>query len=210
MLHKGQAMKVLIVEDDTVAASHVAEGLKGSGWRADVVEDGIAGLSAALDYTYDAIILDRMLPGLDGLSMLKSLRAAGNSTPVLILTAVGETLDRVEGLRAGADDYLPKPFALSELEARLEAIARRPAGEAATTTTLEIAGLELDLLKRRVTRDGILLELLPKEFALLEELMRADGRVLSRAILLERVWDFHFEPNSIVGERSEARGVGKE
>src|SRR3546814_4368161 len=98
MLHKGRAMKVLIVEDDTGAASHVAEGRKGSGWRADVVEDGIAGLSAALDYTYDAIILERMLPGLDGLSMLKSLRAAGNSTPVLILTAVGETLDRVEGL----------------------------------------------------------------------------------------------------------------
>lgn len=192
-------MKLLLVEDDRVAATHVRDALASSGWRTDIAGDGMEGLNAALNYDYDAIILDRLLPELDGLSVLKSLRAAGRKTPVIMLTAIGAIDDRVEGLRAGADDYLPKPFSLSELEARLEALVRRP-----TTTTqatlLRCGDLELDLLARRVRRAGQDLDLLPKEFALLEELMRAEGRVLSKAMLLERVWDFNFDPNSTVVE----------
>lgn len=162
------------------------------------------GLNAALNYEYDAIILDRLLPGLDGLSVLKSLRAAGRRMPVIMLTAIGAIDDRIEGLRSGADDYLPKPFSLSELEARLEALVRRPS-TTAQATALRCGDLELDLLARRVRRAGHDLDLLPKEFALLEELMRAEGRVLSKAMLLERVWDFNFDPNSTVVETHVSR-----
>lgn len=192
-------MKILIIEDDKIAAKHVADGLRGSGWRADTAHDGVEGLTAALNYSYDAIVLDRLLPSLDGLAVLKSLRASGKTTPVIMLTALGDLDDRVEGLRAGADDYLPKPFAISELEARLAAVVRRPATEAALTV-LTAGDLQLDLLKREASRSNVPIDLLPKEFALLEELMRADGRVLSRAMLLERVWNFNFEPNSTVVE----------
>lgn len=192
-------MKLLLVEDDRVAATHVSDALASSGWRTDIAGNGMEGLNAALNYDYDAIILDRLLPELDGLSVLKSLRAAGRKTPVIMLTAIGATDDRVEGLRAGADDYLPKPFSLSELEARLEALVRRPT-TTAQATVLRCGDLELDLLARRVRRADQDLDLLPKEFALLEELMRAEGRVLSKAMLLERVWDFNFDPNSTVVE----------
>lgn len=197
-------MKLLLVEDDRVAASHVSDALASSGWRTDIAADGMEGLNAALNYDYDAIVLDRLLPELDGLSVLKSLRAAGRKTPVIMLTAIGATDDRIEGLRAGADDYLPKPFSLSELEARLEALVRRPS-TTAQATALRCGDLELDLLARRVRRSGQDLDLLPKEFALLEELMRAEGRVLSKAMLLERVWDFNFDPNSTVVETHVSR-----
>ncbi|MEL7708296.1 response regulator transcription factor [Citromicrobium bathyomarinum] len=197
-------MKLLLVEDDRVAASHVSDALASSGWRTDIAADGMEGLNAALNYDYDAIVLDRLLPELDGLSVLKSLRAAGRKTPVIMLTAIGATDDRIEGLRAGADDYLPKPFSLSELEARLEALVRRPS-TTAQATALRCGNLELDLLARRVRRSGQDLDLLPKEFALLEELMRAEGRVLSKAMLLERVWDFNFDPNSTVVETHVSR-----
>lgn len=197
-------MKLLLVEDDRVAASHVSDALASSGWRTDIAADGMEGLNAALNYDYDAIVLDRLLPELDGLSVLKSLRAAGRKTPVIMLTAIGATDDRIEGLRAGADDYLPKPFSLSELEARLEALVRRPS-TTAQATALCCGNLELDLLARRVRRSGQDLDLLPKEFALLEELMRAEGRVLSKAMLLERVWDFNFDPNSTVVETHVSR-----
>lgn len=197
-------MKLLIVEDDRIAASHISDALVSSGWRTDIAGDGMEGLNAALNYEYDAIILDRLLPGLDGLSVLKSLRAAGRRMPVIMLTAIGAIDDRVEGLRSGADDYLPKPFSLSELEARLEALVRRPS-TTAQATALRCGDLELDLLARRVRRAGHDLDLLPKEFALLEELMRAEGRVLSKAMLLERVWDFNFDPNSTVVETHVSR-----
>ncbi len=197
-------MKLLIVEDDRIAASHISDALVSSGWRTDIAGDGMEGLNAALNYEYDAIILDRLLPGLDGLSVLKSLRAAGRRMPVIMLTAIGAIDDRIEGLRSGADDYLPKPFSLSELEARLEALVRRPS-TTAQATALRCGDLELDLLARRVRRAGHDLDLLPKEFALLEELMRAEGRVLSKAMLLERVWDFNFDPNSTVVETHVSR-----
>ena len=148
---------------------------------------------------YDVIILDRMVPGMDGLSMLKALRASGVSTPVIFLTAVSGVDDRVEGFEAGADDYLVKPFAFSELAARLNALGRRP-GTAKEVTTLSVAGLRMDLVKRRVTRDDHTIELMPKEFALLEYFMRSEGRVLSKTMLLERVWGFYFDTQTSVVE----------
>ena len=149
----------------------------------------------ALRGSYDAIVLDRMLPGMDGLAVIRALRAAAVSTPVLFLTAIGGVDDRVEGLEAGADDYLVKPFAFSELAARLAALGRRPVAMGPQTLRV-IHDLELDLLHRKVTRNGQLIELLPKGFTLLEYFMRNEGRVLSRTMLLEHVWDFHFDPQS--------------
>jgi len=192
-------MKILIVEDDTATRDYVLSGLKGAGHGVDVADDGVDGLAMALRATYDAIILDRMLPGMDGLAILKALRASKVHTPVLFLTAVGGLDDRVEGLEAGADDYLVKPFAFSELAARLAAVSRRP-DRTAEETRLCVADLELDLIRRRVTRAGQNIELLPKEFALLEYFMRNEGRVLSKTMLLERVWDFHFDPQTTVVE----------
>ena len=148
---------------------------------------------------YDAIVLDRMVPGMDGLSLLKALRAGHSKTPVIFLTAISGVEDRVEGLEAGADDYLVKPFAFSELAARLAAIARRPV-LAAEQTRLVVADLEMDLIRRKVSRAGKTIDLLPKEFALLEYFMRSEGRVLSKTMLLERVWDFHFDPRTSVVE----------
>lgn len=196
-------MKILIVEDDAATRDYVLSGLNGSGHSADSTADGVDGLAMALRGGYDAIILDRMLPGMDGLAILKALRASKLDTPVLFLTAISGLDDRVEGLEAGADDYLVKPFAFSELAARLAAIARRPArtaGQTAEETRLRVADLELDLIRRRVTRAGQEIELLPKEFALLEYFMRNEGRVLSKTMLLERVWDFHFNPRTTVVE----------
>lgn len=192
-------MKILLVEDDAVTRKYVLAGLRSAGHVVDDVTDGIDALTLALRDSYDAAILDRMLPGMDGLSVLKAMRSANVQTPVLFLTAISGIDDRVEGLEAGADDYLTKPFAFSELSARLGAISRRPA-KSLEQTRLVIGDLEMDLLRRLVTRAGQPIELLTKEFQLLEYFMRSEGRVLSRTMLLEQVWDFHFDPQTTVVE----------
>ncbi|MGH7053064.1 MAG: winged helix-turn-helix domain-containing protein [Stellaceae bacterium] len=190
-------MKILIVEDDRETASYLGKGLGESGYTVDRAGDGRDGLYLASSGGYDAIVLDRMLPGMDGLAMLGALRAAEIRTPALILSALGQVHDRVRGLRAGADDYLVKPFAFSELLARLEALLRRGAG-APSATGLRVGDLELDLLTRTVKRQGKPIELLPREFRLLEYLMRNAGHVVTRTMLLEHVWDYHFDPQTNV------------
>ncbi len=192
-------MWVLVVEDDRRAADYVARGFIQAGHSCDVVHDGRDGLFQATREPYDVVVVDRMLPGLDGLSLVKALRAARISTPALFLTAVGGVDDRVDGLEAGGDDYLVKPFAFSELLARANALARRPRLQE-QKTVLRVADLELDLLRRQVTRAGQIIDLQPREFTLLEVLMRGEGRVVTRTMLLERVWDFHFDPKTSVVE----------
>jgi len=192
-------MRILLLEDDPSAADYVARGLTESGHVCDVLTEGTDALFQASRETYDVLVVDRMVPGLDGLSVVRALRAAGRKTPVLFLTALGGIDDRVEGLEAGGDDYLTKPFAFAELLARVNALARRPPVQA-VKTTLRVADLELDLLARRARRGGQLIDLLPKEFTLLEVLMRNEGRVVTRTMLLERVWDFHFDPKTSVVE----------
>jgi len=190
-------MKVLVVEDDRETSAYLAKGLGESGYVVDRVGDGREGLFLASSGDYDAIVLDRMLPGMDGLALLAALRAADIRTPALILSALSSVDDRVKGLRAGGDDYLVKPFAFSELLARLEALLRR--GAASTTTTkLRVADLELDLLTRTVKRRDKPIEVLPREFRLLEYLMRNAGHVVTRTMLLEHVWDYHFDPQTNV------------
>jgi two-component system, OmpR family, response regulator len=190
-------MKILVVEDDRDTAAYLAKGLSESGYTVDRSGDGRDGLYMASSGGYGAIILDRMLPEMDGLALLGALRAAEIRTPALILSALGSVDDRVRGLRAGGDDYLVKPFAFSELLARLEALLRRGA-TAPATTSLRIADLELDLLTRTVRRGGKSIELLPREFHLLEYLMRNAGHVVTRTMLLEHVWDYHFDPQTNV------------
>ena len=190
-------MKLLVVEDDRETASYLLKGLRESGYSVDRAADGREGLFMASSGGYDAIVLDRMLPGMDGLTLLGALRAAEIGTPALILSALGSVDDRVKGLRAGGDDYLVKPFAFSELLARIEALLRRGAG-APAVTTLRVADLELDLLTRTVRRGGKPVELLPREFRLLEYLMRNAGHVVTRTMLLEHVWDYHFDPQTNV------------
>lgn len=193
-------MRLLIIEDDTAVADYVRRGLTESGHVCDVLADGTDGLFQATRESYDVLIVDRMLPGLDGLSLVRALRAATVRTPVLFLTALGGVDDRVAGLDAGGDDYLTKPFAFAELLARVHALARRPPAQDIRTTTLQIADLALDLMRRQAVRAGRPIDLLPKEFVLLEVLMRAEGRVVTRTMLLERVWDFHFDPKTSVVE----------
>ena len=190
-------MKVLIIEDDRVASSYLAKSLGESGHVSDVVEDGGLGLQRALHETYDALIVDRMLPGLDGLALIGRLRDAGRTTPVLIVSALGEVDERVRGLRAGGDDYLVKPYAFAELLARLEVLVDRRSG-APAETALRVADLELDMLSRRVQRAGRKIELKPREFLILEYLMRHRGQVVTRTMLLESVWDYHFDPQTNV------------
>jgi len=190
-------VKVLIVEDDRVAASYLAKALGESGHVADCVEDGVQGLQRALHEPYDALIVDRMLPGIDGLSLIGRLRADGRSTPVLIVSALGEVDERVRGLRAGGDDYLVKPYAFAELLARLEVLVDRRRGTPAQTT-LQVADLELNMLSRSVRRAGRKIELKPREFLILEYLMRHAGQVVTRTMLLESVWDYHFDPQTNV------------
>lgn len=196
----GNAVKILLVEDDPETAEYVARGLAESGHVVDRCADGRQGLFLASSGSYDAIVLDRMLPGLDGLGALRAMRAAGVKTPALLLTARAGVGDRVEGLDAGADDYLGKPFAFAELLARLNALRRRPPLQEAEPTVLRIADLEMDLLRRTVTRGGRRIELQPREFRLLEYLMRRPGRVVTRTMLLEGVWDFSFDPRTSVVE----------
>jgi len=191
-------MRVLIIEDDEVVAKFIAKGLRQQGYLVDVARDGREGLFLALEQAYDVMIVDRMLPALDGLSVLKTVRLAGNTTPILILSALADVDNRVEGLRAGGDDYLTKPFAFSELVARLEALQRRPRGGAAADTVYRAGALELDPRRRTVIRAGEPIRLLPREFALLEYLMRNRGQVVTRTMLLENVWDYHFDPQTNV------------
>ena len=194
-------MRILLVEDDPETSRFIRKGLEEAGHVVDHAADGRQGLLLALDADHDALVVDRMLPGLDGLSIVRSLRAAGRDTPVLVLSALGEVDDRVEGLRAGGDDYLVKPFALAELSARLEALARRRSAGAAVAqpaARLAVADLEMDLLARTVKRAGRAIELKPREFRLLEHLLRHAGQVVTRTMLLEAVWDYHFDPQTNV------------
>ncbi|HEV8015231.1 MAG TPA: response regulator transcription factor [Stellaceae bacterium] len=190
-------MKLLIIEDDREAAAYISKGLSESGYVIDIAHEGRDGLFMASSGNYDALIVDRMLPGMDGLSVIGALRATDIRVPVLILSALGAVDDRVKGLRAGGDDYLVKPFAFAELLARLEALLRRGAG-APATTKLRVGDLEMDLLARTVHRASQEIDLLPREFRLLEFLMRHAGQVVTRTMLLENVWDYHFDPQTNV------------
>ena len=190
-------MRVLVIEDDTETLDFIVQGLSEAGHVADKADNGKDGLFMALEEPYDAIVVDRMLPGLDGLSIVQTLRSEGKRIPILILSALGEVNDRVAGLRKGGDDYLVKPFAFSELLARLEVLSRRGDGET-PETTLSVGDLTLDLLARTVTRAGRTIQLQPRELRLLEHLMRHQGQVVTRTMLLEKVWDYHFDPQTNV------------
>jgi two-component system OmpR family response regulator len=190
-------MRVLVIEDDNDVAAYLGKALREVGAVVDRAADGKEGLLLAATEPYDVLVVDRMLPGLDGLSILRTLRASGNAVPALILSALGDVDDRVAGLRAGGDDYLAKPFAFSELQARIEALLRR-ARPTTAETTLRVGDLEMDLLARELTRGGRRIELQPREFRLLEYLMRHAGQVVSRTMLLENVWDYHFDPQTNV------------
>jgi two-component system OmpR family response regulator len=192
-------MKLLVIEDDLETSTYLANGLEEHGHVVDRAGNGHDGLFLAVTGQYDVMIVDRMLPGLDGVGVVKAARAAGNKTPALFLSTLGGIDDRVTGLDAGGDDYLVKPFAFAELLARVNALGRRPA-LSPTVTLLQVADLQLDLLKHRVTRQGKQIELQHREFRLLEYLMRNAGRVVTRTMLLEAVWDFHFDPQTTVVE----------
>jgi len=197
-------MKILLAEDDDTVGDFICAGLIEAGHSVDRVTDGRDALSYCVYHSCDVAILDRMMPGLDGLSVLKALRAARSEIPVIFLTAMGDVDDRVAGLTAGADDYLAKPFHFSELLARISALSRRRK-DLAEITALEVHDLRLDLLARTARRQDQLIELQSKEFSLLEVLMRNAGRVVTRTMLLERVWDFNFEPNTTVVETHVSR-----
>jgi two-component system OmpR family response regulator len=201
-------LKILLIEDDAENADYVANGLREEGHLLTQVASGAEGLICAMGNGFDLLIVDRMIPDLDGLNLVKSLRAAGHHTPVLFLTALGGVEDRVSGLNAGGDDYLVKPFAFSELVARVAALGRRPYTTVAETR-LHVLDLELDLLSRTVRRRGELIELQPREFRLLEYLMRHAGQVVTRTMLLEHVWDIHFDPRTNVVESHISRLRGK-
>ncbi|MBY0362798.1 MAG: response regulator transcription factor [Phreatobacter sp.] len=190
-------MRILIIEDDREAASYLVKAFREAGHVADHAADGEDGLAMASDGPYDVLIVDRMLPKKDGLSVIADLRAAGRQTPVLILSALGQVDDRVKGLRAGGDDYLPKPYSFSELLARVEVLSRRRAA-GAPETLYRVGDLELDRLSHRVSRGGEELILQPREFRLLEYLMKNAGQVVTRTMLLEHVWDYHFDPQTNV------------
>jgi two-component system OmpR family response regulator len=192
-------MKILVIEDDDDTASYVAKGLIEQGHVVDRSANGRDGLFLAASETYDVLIVDRMVPGLDGLAIVKTIRGAGVKTPILFLTAVDGINDRVEGLEAGGDDYLVKPFAFTELAARVNALGRRPA-LTEVGTALCVGDLEMDLLRRTVRRADRVVELQPRELRLLEYLMRHPGQVVTRTMLLEHVWDFHFDPHTTVVE----------
>ncbi|HAJ46612.1 MAG TPA: DNA-binding response regulator [Alphaproteobacteria bacterium] len=190
-------MRLLLIEDDATAAAYLVKGLRESGHLVDHAGDGEDGLTLALGGAYDAAVVDRMLPRMDGLSVVNRLRDAGNQTPVLFLSALGEVDDKVRGLKAGGDDYLAKPFAFTELLARLEVLVRRHS-PAAVQTRLAVGDLELDLLSRTATRNGQRIDLQPREFLLLEYMMRHAGHVVTRTMLLENVWEYHFDPQTNV------------
>ena len=190
-------MRILVIEDDQEAARYLVKGLKESGHVADHAGDGEDGLALAQDGGYDVLVVDRMLPKLDGISVVERLRAEGSKVPILFLSALGEVDDRVKGLKAGGDDYLVKPYAFAELLARIEALVRRRNPDD-VATHLQVGGLALDVLARRVARDGAEIQLQPREYALLEYLMRHAGQLVTRTMLLESVWDYHFNPQTNV------------
>ena len=192
-------MRALLIEDDNDVATYVSKGLKEQGYTVDIASDGKEGLGLASTESYDVMIVDRMLPKLDGLSILKSIRAAENHTPVIILSALGEVDDRVKGLKSGGDDYIVKPFSFSELLARMEALIRRSeVTPDAAVTSLGVGDLEMDLLSRKVTRAGVKIDLQSREFKLLEYLVKHQGQVVTRTMLLENVWNYHFDPQTNV------------
>jgi two-component system, OmpR family, response regulator len=201
-------MRILIIEDDREAAQYLVKGLQESGHVADHAADGELGLALAREGVHDLLIVDRMLPKLDGLSIIKTIRDEGADVPVLVLSALSDVDERVKGLRAGGDDYLAKPYAFAELLARVEGLGRRKSQEPAQTR-LKAAGLEMDLLSRSVTREGQQLLLQPREFKLLEYLMRNAGHVVTRTMLLENVWDYHFDPQTNVIDVHVSRLRGK-
>ena len=192
-----ESMRILIVEDDRQASAYMIKGLAESGHVADHAADGAEGYAMAGSGDYDVLVVDRMLPKMDGLTLVERLRAEGSTAPILFLSALGEVDDRVKGLRAGGDDYLVKPYAFSELLARIEALARRR-NPSQLETRLKVGDLELDCLTRRVSRGGRDILLQPREFRLLEYLMRNAGHVVTRTMLLEHVWDYHFDPQTNV------------
>jgi two-component system, OmpR family, response regulator len=192
-------MRILVIEDDPETAEYVHQGLQDEGHAIEIAADGRAGLFRAAGEEWDLLVVDRMLPGLDGLALVRTLRAGGIQTPVLFLTTMGGIDDRVTGLNAGGDDYLVKPFAFAELAARINALGRRPARQAAATV-LRVADLELDQLARTVHRAGRKIALQPREFRLLEYLMQHANQVVTRTMLLEQVWDFHFDPRTNIVE----------
>ena len=197
-------MNVFLLEDDAETADFVARGLRERGHQVELSADGVAALQRLSAGTFDVVVLDRMVPGIDGLSLLKVLRASGDKTPILMLTAMSQINDRVAGLEEGADDYLVKPFAFSELAARVMALGRRSA-TAEPQAVLRIADVEMNLLRREVRRGGRLVELQPREFMLLEQLMRSPGRVVTRTMLLDRVWNFGFDPKTNIVETHMSR-----
>lgn len=197
-------MNIMLLEDDAKTASFLVKGLEELGHSVSATADGTEALAAILAHPYDVLVLDRMAPGMDGLSVLRAARAQGRRTPAIMLTAMARIEDRVAGLEAGADDYLVKPFAFAELAARVAALARRPA-LSETETTLRVGGIDLDPLRREVRREGRLIDLQPREFSLLEQLMRNPDRVVTRTMLLDRVWNFGFDPRTNIVESHMSR-----
>jgi two-component system, OmpR family, response regulator len=193
-----QPMRILIIEDDKEAAAYLVKAFREAGHLPDHAADGLEGYAMARDGAYDVLIVDRMLPKLDGLSLIGGLREQKIDTPVLILSALGQVDDRVKGLRAGGDDYLAKPYAFSELLARVEVLQRRKGGGSADPTVYRVGGLELDRLSHKLTRNGREILIQPREFRLLEYLMKHAGQVVTRTMLLENVWDYHFDPQTNV------------
>ena len=197
-------MRILVVEDDKKIASFVKKGLEAAGFAVDHASDGEEGLHLALTESYDAAIIDLMLPKLDGLTLIENIRKDRINTPIIILSAKGSIDDRVRGLQTGSDDYLTKPFAFSELLARVQALIRRSTGTS-EPTTLSLADLTMDLLAREIYRGGKKIELQPREFSLLEYLMRNAGKVVSKTMIMEHVWDYHFDPQTNVVEARVSR-----
>jgi two-component system OmpR family response regulator len=190
-------MRILIIEDDTEASAAMAKGLKESGHETQCADDGLAGLNAARDGKFDVLVVDRMMPKLNGVQVVETLRREGDQTPVLFLSALGEVGDRVDGLKAGGDDYLVKPYAFAELIARVEALSRRRE-TGSVNTVLKVGDLEMDLIGRTVHRAGQEIDLQPREFQLLEFLMRHANQSVTRTMLLEKVWEYHFDPQTNV------------
>ena len=192
-------MRILVIEDDQEVSAYISKGMREAGHTIDTADNGKDGLFLATTENYDTMIVDRMLPELDGLTIIKTIRGAGNKTPVLILSALGEVDDRVKGLRSGGDDYLVKPFAFTELLARIEALSRRQDNTGSNQETMLSAGeLELNLLSRKIIRGGKNIDLQSREFQLLEYMLRHKGQVVTRTMLLEHVWDYHFDPQTNV------------
>jgi len=191
-------MRILVIEDDSEVAAYLVKGLTESGYTVDHAANGKEGLFLAASEHYEAMVVDRMLPHVDGLTIIKTIRASGNQTPILILSALAQVDDRVQGLREGGDDYLTKPFAFSEFLARLEALLRRTRQTTEKETYFRVGDLEIDLLARVVKRNGQVIDLQPREFRLLEYLMRHAEQVVTRTMLLENVWDYHFDPQTNV------------